>query len=146
MAVASSKDAACNTQWQCIRNYNPTEGLSASEAARVLGGEGCLWGETVDGSDIESTLWPRMAAIAERLWSGDRAAPPSGGSAGTAAAFERGQEHRLRQFRCLLLERGFGAGVVGDTVGEPSVPAWQRLHGPPGPGSCTQDMNATKHS
>lgn len=141
--VVEPKDAKCNTQWKCIRNYDPTAGLSAVEAGRVLGGEGCLWGETVDGSDLESTLWPRMAAIAERLWSGARAAPPTGATEAIATAFEHGQEHRLRQFRCLLLERGFGAGVVGDTVGEPSIPVWQRLHGPPGPGSCLQDTNIT---
>jgi hexosaminidase len=141
--VVEPQDAACNTHWKCLRNYNPRAGLNSAEQALVLGGEGCLWTETVDSSDIESTLWPRMAAIAERLWSGDQAAPQAGASASATAAFEQGQEDRLRKFRCLLLERGFGAGVVGDTVGEPSRPVWQRLHGPPGPGSCTQDTNLT---
>jgi hexosaminidase len=101
----------------------------------VLGGEGCLWGETVDASDLQSTLWPRMAAIAERLWS------PATTDMDVALA---AMEPRLRAFRCLLLQRGFGAGPVGDAVGNPTVAPFARLHGPPGPGSCLQDTNATK--
>jgi hexosaminidase len=69
--VVEPKDAQCNTQWQCIYNYDPLAGLHPSQAPLVLGGEGCLWGETVDPSDLESTLWPRLAAIAERLWTGE---------------------------------------------------------------------------
>lgn len=127
--VVEPKDALCNTQWRCIYKYDPAAGMSAQEAAHVLGGEGALWGETVDASDLLPTLWPRLGAIAERLWSPAVSLEQQGGA----------MELRLRAFRCLLLQRGFGAGPVGDSVGDPSVAPFQRLHGPPGPGSCMQD-------
>jgi len=46
--------------------------LTAAERSRILGGEASMWSELVGPETIDSRIWPRAAAIAERFWSGEQ--------------------------------------------------------------------------
>ena len=43
--------------------------LTTEEQKRILGGEATMWSEWVSPETIDSRIWSRMPAIAERLWS-----------------------------------------------------------------------------
>jgi hexosaminidase len=61
--------------WPAARHYavDPMSGgaaaLSPEEKSRILGGEACMWTEWTTPEIFDLRLWPRAAAIAERLWS-----------------------------------------------------------------------------
>ena len=43
--------------------------LSVEQQASILGGEATMWAEYVTYETVDSRIWPRTAAIAERFWS-----------------------------------------------------------------------------
>jgi len=69
--------------WSAARHYavDPMSGdaanLSAEEKQRILGGESCMWAEYVSPENVDSRMWPRNAAIAERLWSPQEVRDPA---------------------------------------------------------------------
>ena len=92
-----------------------------------------MWGEATDASNLLPKIWPRLAAVAERLWS-PRSRSTNITEFGT----------RLHEFRCLLLERGISAGPVGAQA-DPGVPSALTI----GPGSrsyCEADAHFFKYS
>eukprot|EP00747_Dinoflagellata_sp_TGD_P053407 gnl/TRDRNA2_/TRDRNA2_148433_c1_seq1.p1 gnl/TRDRNA2_/TRDRNA2_148433_c1~~gnl/TRDRNA2_/TRDRNA2_148433_c1_seq1.p1 ORF type:complete len:137 (+),score=22.47 gnl/TRDRNA2_/TRDRNA2_148433_c1_seq1:149-559(+) len=103
------------TTWDTMYAREPCTGLTDAECSHVLGGGGEGWGEMIDPSDIEQTLWPRLAAIAERLWS-----PREINNSAAALS-------RLSAFRCLLHDRGVAAAPLRNKEARAA---------PPGPGSC----------
>ncbi len=69
--------------WSAARHYavDPMSGdatnLSADEKHRILGGESCMWAEYVNPENVDSRIWPRNAAIAERFWSPQEVRDPA---------------------------------------------------------------------
>ncbi|XP_015873599.2 beta-hexosaminidase 3 [Ziziphus jujuba] len=100
--------------WQQFYLNEPLTNITdPTQQKLVIGGEVCMWGETVDASDIEQTIWPRAAAAAERLWTPyDRLAKDTSKVTG-----------RLAHFRCLLNQRGVAAApLAGRGRGAPEEP------------------------
>lgn len=54
-----------DTSWEQFYTNEPLKNITDPQHQKlVIGGEVCMWGENIDGSNIEQTIWPRAAAAA----------------------------------------------------------------------------------
>lgn len=68
-----------------------------TQKAMVFGGEACMWAEVVDNSNILQRIFPRVCAVAERLWSPEHVNDVVEAS------------HRLEEHTCRMKTRGLPA-------------------------------------
>ncbi|WIV98010.1 family 20 glycosylhydrolase [Kinneretia aquatilis] len=113
-----------NLRHRCtLQALEPTEDETAARATthiaprpRLLGGEAALWSELVAPEQLDLRLWPRLLAVAERLWS-DPA--PEAAALGTTlptrlgAAQAWAEQHAGAQARASL-QRAWAALCEGD--------------------------------
>lgn len=101
--------AACDPYrtWQTVYTHRPwyNMGLSPSKKSLVLGGEACLWTEQVDEVSLDTRMWPRAAALAERLWSDPQLALDS-------TSVHEDVYTRLNTHRDRLVRRGLKAETM----------------------------------
>lgn len=88
--------------WKRYYSVDPTDFSGTPEQKdHVLGGTACAWGEFIDAVNAINRVWPRAAAVAERLWS----------PAGVTDLEDASQ--RLADLRCRMLSRGIAAQSMG---------------------------------
>jgi len=89
--------------WIDFYNNEPEDRVNSDINRKFIhGGETCMWGEQVDSMNIESQVWPRTAAAAERLWTQKNKIDKIDIA-----------RTRLNAFRCRLAIRGIHSNPVG---------------------------------
>lgn len=78
-----------------------------------------MWGEHIDQSNLQSVVYPRAAAVGERLWS------PAAGDGGVTEEEQEEAEMRLEVQRCRMQERG---RILNDTATKIATDSNQILH------------------
>ena len=110
---------------QSIYNSDPVpEGLSPSEAARVLGAEAAMWGEVTDEFFLDQKLWLRASVLAERLWT-PNATIAARVKPWPASYMSADINMRMVRHRCRMLQRGVAAQPYA-TLGIPFRSRWSQ--------------------
>ncbi|KAK9438595.1 N-acetylglucosaminidase [Metarhizium brunneum] len=91
--------------WQRIYDYDFTANLTSDQAKHIIGAAAPLWSEQVDDAVISSKMWPRAAALAELVWSGNK--DPKTGLKRTTYLTQR-----ILNFREYLVANGIGAAPL----------------------------------
>ncbi|KAG6040610.1 woronin body major protein [Claviceps citrina] len=88
--------------WQRIYDYDFTTNLTDAQAKHIIGAAAPLWSEQVDDTVLSSKIWPRAAALAELVWSGNK--DPKTGKKRTTYMTQR-----ILNFREYLVANGIAA-------------------------------------
>ncbi|KAF5300870.1 hypothetical protein FQR65_LT09032 [Abscondita terminalis] len=83
--------------WQAAYTNSPSS--YGGSKGQFLGGEAALWTEQVDDASVDNRIWPRAAAMAERLWS-------------DPISSWRKAENRMLIHRDRLINRGIAAEAL----------------------------------
>ena len=95
--------------------------LTPEQKKLILGGESCMWSEYVNGENIDSRIWPRNAAIAERFWSPE-------GTTEVASMYERLDAEAQRLEWVGLTHRSFQRTMLQRIAGPASPTEFAALH------------------
>ena len=112
----------CKTylEWYTIYDYLPAVrkqwNMTSREMMFIKGAETLQWGEIADGNNFMQRIWPRSAALGERLWT-------------DPASSALQADPRMHMHRQRLVQRGIPAEAL--------QPAWCLQHG----SSCTKEDN-----
>ena len=85
--------------WREVYSYDPLADIPTEQQHLVIGGEASMWGEQTDGLNLDSNLWPRLAAAGEVLWHGK-------------GIVSENVTRRLAEMREWLVAKGVAAGPV----------------------------------
>jgi hexosaminidase len=112
--------------WSAARHYGmdplggPAAALTPEQRQLILGGESCIWSEYVNAENIDSRIWPRNAAIAERLWSPE-------GTADVASMYLRMEAESARLEWLGLTHRSFQRAMLQRIAGTGTPPEFDAL-------------------